>query len=138
MPIHKQAPPSSFSIESPDLEAFCIDILIEEATDSAWVGQRLSGEIVCSFDVADTPGGWHLVWLDGAIEAEGLQTAHVAVAARWVARQLKVGVSAPIHIRILPDVSLVGEEVIDIDTLPVLGRGTGELREPEDEEPGVA
>jgi hypothetical protein len=134
MPIHKRAPVSSFSIESPDLESFGIELTIEESSSSAWIGQVIGGEIIGSFDVADTPGGWHLVWLDKAMEFGGVQTAHVVIAARWVARQLAVGAAVPVHIRLVPDVTLLDGEVIDIDSLPIVGRGSAKMLEPEAED----
>ena len=131
MPIHKRAPVSSSFISSPSYAGLVAEIICEEVIPGLEELFPLTGEITHSFDVSDTPGGWHLVWLDKAFEFEGVQHAHLMVAPRWVARPLKLEESVPVHIRFVPDVALVELGAPDVEALPLAGRGLVTISEDE-------
>lgn len=87
----------------------------------------IQGEIIQSFEIADTPGGWHLIWLDEAFEFQGEAQAHLMIAARWVARPIRSGDPVPVNIRLVPDVTLVQKGAPDIEKLPWVARGSAQV-----------
>lgn len=127
MPIHNHVPASGFSLDTQSLEAYTLHIRLEGSETT------LSGEIIHSFDQSDTPGGWHLVWLDEAITVGECTSAHVIAASRWVAKPLAEGTEVPIIVRFVEDLDNVYENGIDPERMPLVGRGTGSLLLDEEE-----
>lgn len=123
MPLHKRASSVPKFASVPSLEGVNIEIAYEDGNDAFGALLPAQGEIIQSFDIADTPGGWHLVWLDEAFEFNGVAHAHLMVAARWVARQIQGGVPVPVNIRFVPNVSLVQKGAPDIEKLPFAAKG---------------
>jgi len=124
MPLHRRAASVPRFATVPSLEGLNIEIAYEDGNDTFGAHLPVQGEIIQSFDIADTPGGWHLVWLDEAFEYKGVAHAHLMVAARWVARQIQRGDPVPINIRLVPNVSLVQKGAPDIEKLPFAAKGT--------------
>lgn len=123
MPLHKRATNSSKFASVQTLQGTCVELTYE--ADGEGFGRHLpvQGEIIQSFDIADTPGGWHLVWLDESFEFEGQAQAHLMIAARWVARPIKPGDPAPVNIRLVPNVTLIQKGAPDIEKLPFAAKG---------------
>jgi len=99
----------------------------EEGADDFGAHLPIQGEIIQSFEIADTPGGWHLVWLDESFEYQGEAQAHLMIASRWVARPIKGGAPVPINIRLVPNVSLIQKGAPDIEKLPFAAKGFAEV-----------
>ena len=123
MPLYKRAPNSAKFVSTPSLEGVCVEIQYEEGIEGFEERLPVQGEIIQSFEIADTPGGWHLLWLDEAFEFQGEAQAHLMIAARWVARPIKKGEPVPINIRLVPNVSLVQKGAPDIEKLPFAAKG---------------
>ncbi len=124
MPLYKRVPRSTKFSSTTTLEGVCVEIAYVEGTDAFGANLPVQGEIIQSFEIADTPGGWHLVWLDEAFEYENEAQAHLMIAARWVARPIKKGDPVPINVRLVPNVSLIQKGAPDIEKLPFVARGT--------------
>jgi hypothetical protein len=124
MPIHKRAPDTSKFSSAPSLAGVCVELQFEEGIEEFGAHLPVQGEIIQSFEIADTPGGWHLVWLDEAFEFDGQVQAHLMIGARWVARPIKAGSPAPISIRLVPDVALVQRGAPDVEKLPLVAKGS--------------
>jgi hypothetical protein len=123
MPLYKRAPGTDKFSSAPSLEGICVELQYDEGVAAFGAHLPVQGEIIQSFEIADTPGGWHLVWLDEAFEYEGEAQAHLIIAARWVARPIRKGDPVPINIRLVPDVSLVQKGAPDIEKLPFVAKG---------------
>ena len=124
MPLFNRAPVNSkFGSVTTFVDAV-VQIAREDEEDGFGQCLPVEGEIIHSFEIADTPGGWHLVWLDQAIEYDGQLHAHLMIAPRWVARPLMKGQIVPINIRFVPNVALVQRGAPDIEKLPFASKGT--------------
>lgn len=123
MPLFKRAQISSKFESMPNLSGVSVEIRYEEGDESFGASLPVRGEITQSFEIADAPSGWHLVWLDEAIEYKGEPQAYLIIAARWVARPIAKGGPAPINIRLVPDVAKVEKGAPDIDALPFVAKG---------------
>jgi len=123
MPIHKRAPVSVQFASTEDYEGILVEIHPDDMLEGFADHLPIQGEIIESFDIADSPGGWHLVWLDQAFEYGGATHAHLMIAPRWVAKPLDSGGQVPIHVRLVPDVARVERGAPDMDELPLVGKG---------------
>ena len=124
MPLFKRAPVSSRFSSSPTLAGETVDLSAEDGSEGFAACLPLQGEIIQSFEIADTPGGWHLVWLDEAILFDGETHAHLMIAARWVARPISKGQPVPINIRFVPNVTLVQKGAPDVEKLPFASKAS--------------
>ena len=135
MPIHKRAPVSTQFASTEDYEGFTVEIQPDDMVAGFAENLPIQGEIIESFDIADSPGGWHLVWLDQAFEFDGATHAHLMISPRWVAKPLDAGGQIPVQVRLVPDVARVERGAPDIDELPLVGKGFVLLIEEEESEP---
>ncbi len=123
MPLFKRARSSEMFDQIASLAGTNVELLFDDGDAEFGAQLPVQGEIIQTFDIADTPGGWHLVWLDEAFEYAGATQAHLMIAARWVARPIRKGTPAPINIRLVPDVAKVEKGAPDIDKLPFAAKG---------------
>ena len=124
MPLFNRAPVNSKFASSTSFVDAIVHIGPGDDGEAICECLPVEGEIIQSFEIADTPGGWHLVWLDQAIEFDGTTHAHLMIAPRWVARPLTKGQVVPINIRLGPNVGLVQKGAPDIEKLPFAAKGT--------------
>ncbi|MDR3690277.1 MAG: hypothetical protein P4L46_12925 [Fimbriimonas sp.] len=127
MPLFKRVKTSSRFSSSPSLAGLVVEIRSEGDPTDLDTKLPVQGEIIESFEIADTPGGWHLVWLDEAIESDGETHAHLMIAPRWVARPLTAVQEIPVNVRYVPDVTLVQKGAPDIEKLPFASKANAIL-----------
>ncbi len=118
MPLFNRAPGHSQFSSSPDLAETIVELGVDSSSEGLAESFPIQGEIIQSFEIADTPGGWHLIWLDQAVSHEGQTYAHLMIAARWVARPLTKGQTVPVNVRLVSDASLIQKGAPDIEKLP--------------------
>jgi hypothetical protein len=123
MPLHNRATNSSKFSSAPSLAGTCVELQYEDGDEEFGANLPTQGEIIQSFEISDTPGGWHLVWLDESFEFQGEAQAHLMIAARWVARPIKAGEPVPVNIRLVPNVTLIQKGAPDIEKLPFAAKG---------------
>jgi len=125
MPLYHKAPISNFIGSCPNLATELIELTIEDDQAELAHYLPLQGEVTQSFDYADAPGGWHLVWLDSAIEVHEKLCAYVMVSPRWVARPIGRGVPVPVFVRWVFSLESVQVSLPDLEDLPMAGGALG-------------
>ena len=127
MPLFNPAPKYNQYGSSANLATEIIEITVEEQESRLSLVLPTQGEIQQSFEYADTPGGWHLVWLDEAIDLDGTPCAHLMVAPRWVAKPITTSERVPIWVRWVPSLEIVQKGLPDLEALPLAGKAYGQL-----------